>query len=203
MRKDFGIAFMVVILGVTVFLTGTGVYEAIRTATQAEATTKELNQTKQAYADKKTKIEQEVYAYARNNGSPEMKSIANHCLDESALNGISKKFFKVAFTYDDSKSYLERRNDAKEYATSAVLANEGLFGNGTKTSAKVVDTLNVSSELENLDVFLTSTNGNVITGKAMVQYGISTGGNQKTGTKAYSISYDASLGKIVGISELK
>ena len=203
MKKDFGITFMVAFFTVTMFLTGASVYKAIQTSDQAKASTEELKKATQAYADKKAKIEQDVYAYAKNNGSPEMKSIANHCLDESALKGISKKFFKIAFTYGDSKSYLARRSEAKEYATPSVVANRGLFGNGTKSSAEIVDTLNVSSRLENLTVFLTSTNGNVITGKAMAQYEMSTNGNQKTGTKTYSISYNTSLGKIVNVNELK
>lgn len=203
MKKDTVIALLSAVLALGAFLSFTSLHKALDVYQQITQSTRTLKQAKQAFNAKKEQVRRSAYESMKQSGNDRLKAIADHQLDEGTLAGVSVKFFDNAFTYNDAKSYLNRRKLDAMYATPQILNDALLFGNGSKTSAEAVKTMNATSDMTSADVFMDNSDGNSINGTVLVQYSVSANGTENKGFKAYNVRYGMNSGKLVSVSRIE
>lgn len=203
MKKDTVIALLSAVLALGAFLSFTSLHKALDVYQQTAQSTRTLKQAKQAFNAKKEQVRRSAYESMKQSGNDRLKAIADHQLDEGTLAGVSVKFFDNAFTYNDAKSYLNRRKLDAMYATPQILNDALLFGNGSKTSAEAVKTMNATSDMTSADVFMDNSDGNSINGTVLVQYSVSANGTENKGFKAYNVRYGMNSGKLVSVSRVE
>lgn len=204
MKKDTVIALLSAVLALGAFLSFTSLHKALDVYQQTTQSTRTLKQAKQAFNAKKEQVRRSAYESMKQSGNDRLKAIAEHQLDEGTLAGVSVKFFDNAFTYNDAKSYLNRRKLDAMYATPHILNDALLFGNGSKTSAEAVKTMNATSDMTSADVFMdNSDGGDSINGTVLVQYSVSANGTENKGFKAYNVRYGMNSGKLVSVSRIE
>lgn len=203
MKKDTVIALLSAVLALGAFLSFTSLHKAFDVYQQTTQSTRTLKQAKQAFNAKKEQVRRSAYESMKQSGNDRLKAIADHQLDEGALAGVSVKFFDNAFTYNDAKSYLNRRKLDAMYATPQILNDALLFGNGSKASAEAVKTMNATSDMTSADVFMDDSDGNSVNGTVLVQYSVSANGTENKGFKAYNVRYGMNSGKLVSVSRIE
>ena len=203
MKKDTVIALLSAVFALGAFLSFTSLHKALDVYQQTAQSTRTLKQAKQAFNAKKEQVRRSAYESMKQSGNDRLKAIADHQLDEGTLAGVSVKFFDNAFTYNDAKSYLNRRKLDAMYATPQILNDALLFGNGSKTSAEAVKTMNATSDMTSADVFMDNSDGNSINGTVLVQYSVSANGTENKGFKAYNVRYGMNSGKLVSVSRVE
>lgn len=203
MKKDTVIALLSAVLALGAFLSFTSLHKALDVYQQTTQSTRTLKQAKQAFNAKKEQVRRSAYESMKQSGNDRLKAIADHQLDEGTLAGVSVKFFDNAFTYNDAKSYLNRRKLDAMYATPQILNDALLFGNGSKASAEAVKTMNATSDMTSADVFMDDSDGNSVNGTVLVQYSVSANGTEKKGFKAYNVRYGMNSGKLVSVSRIE
>lgn len=203
MKKDTVIALLSATLALGAFLSFTSLHKALDVYQQTTQSTRALKQAKQAFDAKKEQVRRSAYASMKQSGNDRLKAIADHQLDEGTLAGVSVKFFDNAFTYNDAKSYLNRRKLDAMYATPQILNDALLFGNGSKASAEAVKTMNATSDMTSADVFMDDSDGNSVNGTVLVQYSVSANGTENKGFKAYNVRYGMNSGKLVSVSRIE
>lgn len=203
MKKDTVIALLSAVLALGAFLSFTSLHKALDVYQQTTQSTRTLKQAKQAFNAKKEQVRRSAYESMKQSGNDRLKAIADHQLDEGTLAGVSVKFFDNAFTYNDAKSYLNRRKLDAMYATPHILNDALLFGNGSKTSAEAVKTMNATSDMTSADVFMDNSDGNSVNGTVLVQYSVSANGTENKGFKAYNVRYGMNSGKLVSVSRIE
>lgn len=203
MKKDTVIALLSAVLALGAFLSFTSLHKALDVYQQTTQSTRTLKQAKQAFNAKKEQVRRLAYESMKQSGNDRLKAIANHQLDEGTLAGVSVKFFDNAFTYNDAKSYLNRRKLDAMYATPQILNDALLFGNGSKASAEAVKTMNATSDMTSADVFMDDPDGDSINGTVLVQYSVSANGTENKGFKAYNVRYGMNSGKLVSVSRIE
>lgn len=204
MKKDTVIALLSAVLALGAFLSFTSLHKALDVYQQTTQSTRTLKQAKQAFNAKKEQVRRSAYESMKQSGNDRLKAIADHQLDEGTLAGVSVKFFDNAFTYNDAKSYLNRRKLDAMYATPQILNDALLFGNGSKASAEAVKTMNATSDMTSADVFMdNSDGGDSINGTVLVQYSVSANGTENKGFKTYNVRYGMNSGKLVSVSRIE
>lgn len=203
MKKDTVIALLSAVLALGAFLSFTSLHKALDVYQQTTQSTRTLKQAKQAFNAKKEQVRRSAYESMKQSGNDRLKAIADHQLDEGTLAGVSVKFFDNAFTYNDTKSYLNRRKLDAMYATPQILNDALLFGNGSKASAEAVKTMNATSDMTSADVFMDDSDGNSVNGTVLVQYSVSANGTENKGFKAYNVRYGMNSGKLVSVSRIE
>lgn len=203
MKKDTVIALLSAVLALGAFLSFTSLHKALDVYQQTTQSTRTLKQAKQAFNVKKEQVRRSAYESMKQSGNDRLKAIADHQLDEGTLAGVSVKFFDNAFTYNDAKSYLNRRKLDAMYATPQILNDALLFGNGSKASAEAVKTMNATSDMTSADVFMDDSDGNSVNGTVLVQYSVSANGTENKGFKAYNVRYGMNSGKLVSVSRIE
>lgn len=203
MKKDTLIALLSAVLALGAFLSFTSLHKALDVYQQTTQSTRALKQAKQAFDAKKEQVRRSSYASMKQSGNDRLKAIADHQLDEGTLAGVSFKFFDNAFTYNDAKSYLNRRKLDAMYATPQILNDALLFGNGSKASAEAVKTMNATSDMTSADVFMDDSDGDSVNGTVLVQYSVSANGTENKGFKAYNVRYGMNSGKLVSVSRIE
>lgn len=203
MKKDTVIALLSAVLALGAFLSFTSLHKALDVYQQTTQSTRTLKQAKQAFNVKKEQVRRSAYESMKQSGNDRLKTIADHQLDEGTLAGVSVKFFDNAFTYNDAKSYLNRRKLDAMYATPQILNDALLFGNGSKASAEAVKTMNATSDMTSADVFMDDSDGNSVNGTVLVQYSVSANGTENKGFKAYNVRYGMNSGKLVSVSRIE
>lgn len=203
MKKDTVIALLSAVLALGAFLSFTSLHKALDVYQQTTQSTRTLKQAKQAFNAKKEQVRRSAYESMKQSGNDRLKAIADHQLDEGTLAGVSVKFFDNAFTYNDAKSYLNRRKLDAMYATPQILNDALLFGNGSKASAEAVKTMNATSDMTSADVFMDDSDGNSVNGTVLVQYSVSANGMENKGFKAYNVRYGMNSGKLVSVSRIE
>lgn len=203
MKKDTVIALLSAVLALGAFLSFTSLHKAFDVYQQTTQSTRTLKQAKQAFNVKKEQVRRSAYESMKQSGNDRLKAIADHQLDEGTLAGVSVKFFDNAFTYNDAKSYLNRRKLDAMYATPQILNDALLFGNGSKASAEAVKTMNATSDMTSADVFMDDSDGNSVNGTVLVQYSVSANGTENKGFKAYNVRYGMNSGKLVSVSRIE
>lgn len=203
MKKDTVIALLSATLALGAFLSFTSLHKALDVYQQTTQSTRALKQAKQAFDVKKEQVRRSAYESMKQSGNDRLKAIADHQLDEGTLAGVSVKFFDNAFTYNDAKSYLNRRKLDAMYATPQILNDALLFGNGSKASAEAVKTMNATSDMTSADVFMDDSDGNSVNGTVLVQYSVSANGTENKGFKAYNVRYGMNSGKLVSVSRIE
>lgn len=203
MKKDTVIALLSAVLALGAFLSFTSLHKALDVYQQTTQSTRTLKQAKQAFNAKKEQVRRSAYESMKQSGNDRLKAIADHQLDEGTLAGVSVKFFDNAFTYNDAKSYLNRRKLDAMYATPQILNDALLFGNGSKASAEAVKTMNATSDMTSANVFMDNSDGNSINGTVLVQYSVSANGTENKGFKAYNVRYGMNSGKLVFVSRIE
>ena len=197
------IALLSAVLALGAFLSYASLHKALDVYQQTTRSTRTLKQAKQAFNVKKEQVRRSAYESMKQSGNDRLKAIADHQLDEGALAGVSVKFFDNAFTYNDAKSYLNRRKLDAMYATPQILNDALLFGNGSKASAEAVKTMNATSDMTSADVFMDNSDGDSINGTVLVQYSVSANGTENKGFKAYNVRYGMNIGKLVSVSRIE
>ena len=193
--------YLILLSVLTVMLLVLGVFFRVRLVKSNHdliASNQRLEQTNKKYQKHKDKVAKTVYYYTVKHGNAETKVFGQQYLANELLSNQANKLFGVIYTYNDSNQYLARKDKAKYLATDSILNNEALFGNGSKTSAKVVDTLNVQSALKNVDTYYTDENNGVINGWARVTYTL-TSNSVREGTKVFHIAYDKNQNKFTTV----
>lgn len=203
MKKDTVIALLSAVLALGAFLSFTSLHKALDVYQQTTQSTRTLKQAKQAFNAKKEQVRRSAYESMKQSGNDRLKTIADHQLDEGTLAGVSVKFFDNAFTYNDAKSYLNRRKLDAMYATPQILNDALLFGNGSKASAEAVKTMNATSDMTSANVFMDNSDGNSINGTVLVQYSVSANGTENKGFKVYNVRYGMNSGKLVFVSRIE
>lgn len=203
MKKDTVIALLSAVLALGAFLSFTSLHKALDVYQQTTQSTRTLKQAKQAFNAKKEQVRRSAYESMKQSGNDRLKAIADHQLDEGTLAGVSVKFFDNAFTYNDAKSYLNRRKLDAMYATPQILNDALLFGNRSKASAEAVKTMNATSDMTSADVFMDDSDGDSINGTVLVQYSVSANGTENKGIKAYNVRYGMNSGKLVSVSRIE
>lgn len=203
MKKDTVIALLSAVLALGAFLSFTSLHKALDVYQQTTQSTRTLKQAKQAFNAKKEQVRRSAYESMKQSGNDRLKAIADHQLDEGTLAGVSVKFFDNAFTYNDAKSYLNRRKLDAMYATPQILNDALLFGNGSKASAEAVKTMNATSNMTSANVFMDNSDGNSVNGTVLVQYSVSANGTENKGFKAYNVRYGMNSGKLVSVSRIE
>ena len=203
MKKDTVIALLSAVLALGAFLSFTSLHKALDVYQQTTQSTRALKQAKQAFNAKKEQVRRSAYESMKQSGNDRLKAIADHQLDEGTLAGVSVKFFDNAFTYNDAKSYLNRRKLDAMYATPQILNDALLFGNGSKASAEAVKTMNATSDMTSADVFMDNSDGDSINGTVLVQYSVSANGTENKGFKTYNVRYGMNSGKLVSVSRIE
>lgn len=203
MKKDTVIALLSAVLALGAFLSFTSLRKALDVYQQTTQSTRTLKQAKQAFNAKKEQVRRSAYESMKQSGNDRLKAIADHQLDEGTLAGVSVKFFDNAFTYNDAKSYLNRRKLDAMYATPQILNDALLFGNGSKASAEAVKTMNATSDMTSANVFMDNSDGNSVNGTVLVQYSVSANGTENKGFKAYNVRYGMNSGKLVSVSRIE
>lgn len=203
MKKDTVIALLSAVLALGAFLSFTSLHKALDVYQQTTQSTRTLKQAKQAFNAKKEQVRRSAYESMKQSGNDRLKAIADHQLDEGTLAGVSVNFFDNAFTYNDTKSYLNRRKLDAMYATPQILNDALLFGNGSKASAEAVKTMNATSDMTSADVFMDDSDGNSVNGTVLVQYSVSANGTENKGFKAYNVRYGMNSGKLVSVSRIE
>ena len=204
MKKDTVIALLSAVLALGAFLSFTSLHKVFDVYQQTTQSTRTLKQAKQAFNVKKEQVRRSAYESMEQSGNDRLKAIADHQLDEGTLAGVSVKFFDNAFTYNDAKSYLNRRKLDAMYATPQILNDALLFGNGSKASAEAVKTMNATSDMTSADVFMdNSDGGDSINGTVLVQYSVSANGTENKGFKSYNVRYGMNSGKLVSVSRIE
>lgn len=203
MKKDTVIALLSAVLALGAFLSFTSLHKALDVYQQTTQSTRTLKQAKQAFNAKKEQVRRSAYESMKQSGNDRLKAIADHQLDEGTLAGVSVKFFDNAFTYNDAKSYLNRRKLDAMYATPQILNDALLFGNGSKASAEAVKTMNATSDMTSANVFMDNSDGNSINGTVLVQYSVSANGTENKGFKVYNVRYGMNSGKLVFVSRIE
>lgn len=203
MKKDTVIALLSAVLALGAFLSFTSLHKALDVYQQTTQSTRTFKQAKQAFNAKKEQVRRSAYESMKQSGNDRLKAIADHQLDEGTLAGVSVKFFDNAFTYNDAKSYLNRRKLDAMYATPQILNDALLFGNGSKASAEAVKTMNATSDMTSANVFMDNSDGNSVNGTVLVQYSVSANGTENKGFKAYNVRYGMNSGKLVSVSRIE
>lgn len=203
MKKDTVIALLSAVLALGAFLSFTSLHKALDVYQQTTQSIRTLKQAKQAFNAKKEQVRRSAYESMKQSGNDQLKAIADHQLDEGTLAGVSVKFFDNAFTYNDAKSYLNRRKLDAMYATPQILNDALLFGNGSKASAEAVKTMNATSDMTSANVFMDNSDGDSINGTVLVQYSVSANGTENKGFKAYNVRYGMNSGKLVSVSRIE
>ena len=203
MKKDTVIALLSATLALGAFLSFTSLHKTLDVYQQTTQSTRALKQAKQAFDAKKEQVRRSAYESMKQSGNDRLKAIADHQLDEGTLAGVSVKFFDNAFTYNDAKSYLNRRKLDAMYATPQILNDALLFGNGSKASAEAVKTMNATSDMTSANVFMDNSDGDSINGTVLVQYSVSANGTENKGFKAYNVRYGMNSGKLVSVSRIE
>lgn len=197
------IALLSATLALGAFLSFTSLHKTLDVYQQTTQSTRALKQAKQAFDAKKEQVRRSAYESMKQSGNDRLKAIADHQLDEGTLAGVSVKFFDNAFTYNDAKSYLNRRKLDAMYATPQILNDALLFGNGSKASAEAVKTMNATSDMTSANVFMDNSDGDSINGTVLVQYSVSANGTENKGFKAYNVRYGMNSGKLVSVSRIE
>lgn len=202
-KKDTVIALLSAVLALGAFLSFTSLRKALDVYQQTTQSTRTFKQAKQTFNAKKEQVRRSAYESMKQSGNDRLKAIADHQLDEGTLAGVSVKFFDNAFTYNDAKSYLNRRKLDAMYATPQILNDALLFGNGSKASAEAVKTMNATSDMTSANVFMDNSDGNSVNGTVLVQYSVSANGTENKGFKAYNVRYGMNSGKLVSVSRIE
>src|SRR5699024_4821137 len=87
---------------------------------------------KKGFDEYKRDIQQKAYAEAeeKEEEGSEAKEVAKHNNAYSAMNNLSEGFFDIFFTWEDSETYHDRPEQAKEYATAKVINDDDIFDDG-------------------------------------------------------------------------
>lgn len=123
---------------------------------QATAAKKEFEEYKQG-------VQKQAYEEAKDGDSEEAKEVAEHNSSSLIMNNLSKGFFKIYFTWDDSETYKKRADKVSDIATKEIINNKSIFDDGKDDlGGDYVKTTGVKSEFIKAEAYPTDTRHSLV-----------------------------------------
>lgn len=194
-------------LAIGVIVVGFGVtarnhFAAKSIANQTQQVTKQLQTQKKVLKQRRqaAKIE-----YLQNVavGTGERGQRAQQELAVKEAKTATKKFFKVAYTFDSQKSYNARKSKLSRIAAANVLQSKVFASDKDKTGRSVIETTDLISTYSKSKFFAGVVSDGVIAGNVEVQYKTSVGDNDPaTTTEIYAVKYDTNQHKLIDLQRV-
>lgn len=165
---------------------------------------KALATTKLNYQRHKERVETQTYNAAINSDDSVVKSVAVHNARYKALNHIAEKFFKVYYTWNNTKDYLERSEKLANIISPNLKTNKSIFDDGKDTTGHdYIKNTGIHGQFVSAIAY-PEDDGTQNLQEALVEVKYQTWFNSNqneaaTATKYYEITYDQSQQKLTNI----
>lgn len=156
---------------------------------------------KQGFDEYRKDVQQQAYdeAEEKEGEGIEAKEVAKHNNAYSVMNNLSEGFFDIFFTWEDSETYNERAEKAKEYASAKVINNDYIFDDGKDSLGDdYVKTSGVKSEFVNAEAYPADTDHALVKVNYKSWYDDEKRGSGES-TRYYYVSFDRDNTQIRGL----
>lgn len=163
----------------------------------------QIKQEKSKYKEKYKKVNEQAFKEAYKSSNPALKTVAVQNLSYSKVTQAANSFFKIYYTYSNSKTYMQRADKLGNLITPELKKDKKLFGEvKDATGGNYIDSSGLHSEFESCEAYFTQNSGsNVEALVKVVNSGWYEDGNKSSdgighATNYYALSYNLNTNKI-------
>lgn len=165
------------------------------------ATMKKAVSVKKSYEKHKEEVNKKFYSDSVNSANQLVQQVSTHNNSYIIMDNLSKDFFNVYFTWNNSSDYTDRESKLSNIADGSLLEDKKIFDNGKDaTGGDYIKSLNLHSEFLNSDVSLIDSQSGIV----KVVYKSWYGKQSKSGETAqyYLVDFDRDSTKIKKINSI-